>query len=149
LDRALGASGAAHGQAGGRVGHPSRPPALLRARRGDRLPEVLARGRGVLAVCGAGAEDRARRRAVARLALELVVGARLELLHGGQAAALLHPDLTLLGGHAWKGSLRRRSICSPAMGLAEQMERTNRVMIAFDLVLGTTTLLAPSQTLRV
>src|SRR5205823_7990409 len=68
--------------------------------------------------------------------LELVVGARLELLHGGQAAALLHPDLTLLGGHAWKGSLRRRSICSPAMGLAEQMERTNRGMIAFDLVLG-------------
>jgi hypothetical protein len=35
------------------------------------------------------------------------------------------------------------------MGLAEQMERTNRGMIAFDLVLGTGALLAPSTTLRV
>ncbi len=31
---------------------------------------------------------------------------------------------------------------APAMGLAEQMERTNRGMIAFDLVLGTGALLA-------
>jgi hypothetical protein len=38
---------------------------------------------------------------------------------------------------------------APAMGLAEQMERTNRGMIAFDLVLGTGALLAPSATLRV
>ncbi len=36
-----------------------------------------------------------------------------------------------------------------AMGLAEQMERTNRAMIAFDLALGTGALLAPSATLRV
>ena len=35
------------------------------------------------------------------------------------------------------------------MGLAEQMERTNRGMIAFDLVLGTGALLAPSATMRV
>lgn len=35
------------------------------------------------------------------------------------------------------------------MGLAEQLERTNRTMIAFDLVLGSATLLAPAQTLRV
>jgi len=37
---------------------------------------------------------------------------------------------------------------APAMGLAEQMERTNRGMIAFDLILGTGALLAPSATLR-
>ena len=37
----------------------------------------------------------------------------------------------------------------PAMSLAEQMERTNRGMIAFDLILGTGALLAPSTTLRV
>jgi hypothetical protein len=35
------------------------------------------------------------------------------------------------------------------MGLAEHVERTNRGMIAFDLVLGTSALLAPSHTLRV
>jgi hypothetical protein len=33
------------------------------------------------------------------LALELLVGARLELLHGREAAALLDPDLPLLGWH--------------------------------------------------
>jgi hypothetical protein len=37
----------------------------------------------------------------------------------------------------------------PAMGLAEQMERTNRMMIGFDLALGTGALLAPAATLRV
>jgi len=36
-----------------------------------------------------------------------------------------------------------------AMGLAEQMERTNRMMVGFDLALGTGALLAPSATLRV
>jgi hypothetical protein len=35
------------------------------------------------------------------------------------------------------------------MGLAEQMERTNRGMIAFDLILGTGALFAPGATLRV
>jgi hypothetical protein len=35
------------------------------------------------------------------------------------------------------------------MDLAETMERANRGMIAFDLVLGSATLLAPAQTLRV
>jgi hypothetical protein len=35
------------------------------------------------------------------------------------------------------------------MDLAAQMRRTNRTMIAFDLVLGLGTLLAPAQTLRV
>jgi hypothetical protein len=35
------------------------------------------------------------------------------------------------------------------MALAEHMERTNRVMIGFDLALGTGALLAPSATLRV
>ena len=34
------------------------------------------------------------------------------------------------------------------MDLAGQLERTNRAMIAFDLVLGGSALLAPSQTLR-
>ena len=38
---------------------------------------------------------------------------------------------------------------APAMGLAEQMERTNRMMVGFDLALGTGALLAPSTTLRV
>lgn len=35
------------------------------------------------------------------------------------------------------------------MTLAEQAERTNRMMIAFDLILGTSALLAPGATLRV
>ena len=35
------------------------------------------------------------------------------------------------------------------MGFAEQLERTNRAMIAFDLALGTGALLAPGPTLRV
>ena len=35
------------------------------------------------------------------------------------------------------------------MTLAEQAERTNRMMIAFDLALGTSALLAPGMTLRV
>ena len=35
------------------------------------------------------------------------------------------------------------------MGLAEQLERTNRGMIAFDLLLGTGAALAPGPTLRV
>jgi hypothetical protein len=35
------------------------------------------------------------------LALELLVGAVLELLHGRERAALLDTDLTLLGGHGF------------------------------------------------
>ena len=100
LDRVLEVAGAPLGERQRRIGHASQLHALLRAGGRDRLPEVLARGVGVVAVRGAGAEDRPRGRAVAGLALELVVGARLELLHRGEPAALLDADLTLLGSHA-------------------------------------------------
>src|SRR5207248_3741832 len=131
-----------------RVRHAPELHALLGAGGGDRLLEVLPRRLRVVTVGRARPEDRPRRGAVAGLALELLVGARLELLHGGEAAALLDADLALLRRHrreVYVGGLYAR----PAMGLVEQLERTNRAMIAFDLILGTGALLAPSATLRV
>ena len=53
--------------------------ALLRVAAGQGLVEVLARGVHVVALRGAGAEDRLRRHAVLRLALQLLVGAALQL----------------------------------------------------------------------
>src|SRR5439155_2710248 len=50
-----------------------------------------------------------------------------------------------IGWEVYGGGLYARA----AMGLAEQLERTNRGMIAFDLLLGTGAALAPSATLRV
>ena len=81
------------------VGHAPELEALLRARRGQGALEVGACGLGVVALRGAGAEDRLRRGLEPRLGLELLVGAVLELLHRRQLAALLHPHRSLLLGH--------------------------------------------------
>ena len=99
LDGVLEVAGAAFGQRQRGVGHAPQLHALLRARRGDRALEVAARLLGVEALGRARAEDRQRRRLVLGLGLELLVGALLERLDRLQAAALLHPDLTLFGCH--------------------------------------------------
>ena len=65
----------------------------------DRAAEVRARRVGVVALGGAGAEDRLRGRLELLLALELLVGALLELLHRGERGALLDLDLSRLGRH--------------------------------------------------
>ena len=52
---------------------------------------------GVHALGGARAEDRLGRGLVLRLGLELLVGARLEPLHGGEGGLLLDLDLSRLG----------------------------------------------------
>src|SRR6185312_15245357 len=91
--------GAALGERQRRLGHPPQLQALLRAGRGDRGAEVLARALGVHPLGGAGAEDRLRGGAEAGLGLELLVGPALEPLHRGESALLLDLDLTLLGSH--------------------------------------------------
>ena len=79
---------------------------LLRVAARQRLVEVGARGLGVVALRRAGAEDRLGRHAVPRLALELLVGPRLELRDRRQGAHLhLHLDLLLL--RHGRESLRR------------------------------------------
>jgi hypothetical protein len=99
LDGGLEVVGAALGERQRRVGHPAQLHALLRARRGDRALEVRPRGLGVVALGGAGAQERERGGLVLLLVLELLVGPGLELLHGRERAALLDLDLSLLGRH--------------------------------------------------
>ena len=91
--------GPALGERERRVGHAAQLHALLRARGRDRAAEVRARRVGVVALGGAGAEDRLRGRLELLLALELLVGALLELLHRGERGALLDLDLSRLGRH--------------------------------------------------
>src|SRR5262249_43143181 len=67
--------------------------------RGDRAAEVRACGLGVVALGGAGAEDRLRGGLELLLALELLVGACLELLHRGERGTLFDLDLSRLGRH--------------------------------------------------
>src|SRR4051794_28473282 len=87
------------------VGHAAQLHALLRARGGDGALEVPACRLGVVALRGARAEDGQGGRLELLLALELLVGARLELLHRRQRAALLDLDLPLLG-HGEESSAR-------------------------------------------
>ena len=61
-------------------------------------------GLGVVALGGAGAEDRLGRGLVAGLGLELLVGAALQRLHRRQLALLLDPNRALLLGHGYKSS---------------------------------------------
>jgi hypothetical protein len=75
---------------------------------------VSPRRLGVVAIGGARAEDSLGRGTVPGLALELVVGAGLQRLHGGEPAALLDADLALLGRHRatvydrrWRSGRRR------------------------------------------
>ena len=91
--------GAALGERERRVGHAAQLHALLRARGRDGAAEVVARGVGVVALGRPGAEDGERGGLELLLALELLVGAVLERLHGGQGALLLDADLTGLGRH--------------------------------------------------
>ena len=99
LDRNLEIVRAALGQRERGVRHaPQRHP-LLRACGGHRAPEVLARRLGVVALGRPRAEDRLRRGLVALLALELLVGAVLELRDRGERARLLDLDLALFGRH--------------------------------------------------
>ena len=92
-------SGAPFGQRQRGVGHPTDLQALLGPGGGDRTLEVGTRLLGVVALGGAGAEDRLGRRLVASLGLELLVGPALHLLHGGELAALLDSHGALLLGH--------------------------------------------------
>jgi hypothetical protein len=65
---------------------------------GQRLVEVAAGLLDVVALGGARSQDGLGGHPVLGLALQLLVGAVLELLDGGQRAHLhLHPDLLLLG----------------------------------------------------
>ena len=84
LGRGLEIGRAALGQRQRRLGHAAQLQPLLRAGGGDRGAEVLARALRVHPLGGARAEDRLRRGAEARLGLELLVGAALELLHRGE-----------------------------------------------------------------
>ena len=90
---------AALGEGHRRLHHLAQRRALLGVAAGQRLVEVGAGGLGVVALGGAGAQQRLRGHAVLGLALELLVGARLELLDGRQRAHLhlLHLHLPLLG----------------------------------------------------
>ena len=97
LGRDLEVAGAALGERQRRLGHAPQLQPLLRPGGGDRGAEVLARALGVHALGGARAEDRLGGGAEARLGLELLVGPRLELLHGSERAPLLHLDLSRLG----------------------------------------------------
>ena len=104
-------AGAAFGERERGVGHAPDLHPLLRARGGDRALEVAARGLGVEALGRARAEDRQRGGLVLGLRLELLVRALLERLDRLEAAALLHADLALFGGHRpailWCGERRR------------------------------------------
>ena len=99
LGRPLEIVGTALGERQRGVGHPAQLQALLRPGGGERPLEVRAGRLGVVALGGASAEDRLRRRLVLGLRLELLVGAALELLHRGELAALLDPHRSLLLGH--------------------------------------------------
>src|ERR1019366_3697402 len=100
LDRHLEVTGAPLGEGQRGVGHPADLHPLLRMRGGHhRLLEPAARRLRVVALGGAGTEDRERDRAVLLLGLELLVAARLHLLHDVWGDALLDADLTLLGCH--------------------------------------------------
>ena len=99
LDGLLEVVGTALGERQRRVGHAPQLHALLRARGRDGAAEVVARGVGVVALGRPGAEDRERGGLELLLALELLVGAVLERLHGGEGALLLDADLTGLGRH--------------------------------------------------
>src|SRR5205085_6067953 len=79
-----------------RLRHPAQLETLLRARGRDGGPEVLPRAVGVHPLRGARAEDGLGGRLVARLGLELLVGAGLEPLHRAERRLLLDADLSLL-----------------------------------------------------
>ena len=120
LDGLLEVVRAALGQRQRRVGHAAQLHALLGPRRGDRALEVGARGRRVVALGGPRAEDRLRGGPELLLALQLLVAARLERLHGGELAGLGDLDLALLGRHGAANLLHRpagpgRGLHSPAM----------------------------------
>ena len=91
--------GAALGQGQRGVGHAPQLQPLLRPGSGDRPLEVRSGRLGVIALRGAGAEDRLSRRLELGLGLELLVGAALELLHRRQLTALLDSHHPLLLGH--------------------------------------------------
>ena len=95
----LRSSGRRSASAQRRVGHAPQLHALLWARGRDGAAEVVARRVGVVALGGPGAQDGQGRGLELLLALELLVGAVLERLHGGQGAFLLDADLTGLGRH--------------------------------------------------
>ena len=99
LRRDLQVARAALGERQRGLGHPPQLQALLRARGRDRRAEVLARALGVHPLGRAGAEDRLGGGLEARLLLQLLVGAGLELLHGGERRLGLDPDLAWLGRH--------------------------------------------------
>jgi hypothetical protein len=99
LDSLFEIAGAALGECQGGVCHAPDLHPLLGAGGGDCALEVGAGLVGVEALGGAGAQDREGGGLELGLGLELLVGALLEGLDGLEGAALLHPDLTLLGGH--------------------------------------------------
>ena len=96
------------GQRERRVGHAAHLHALLGRGRGERLLEVLACSLGVVVLGGTRAEDRLGGRPVARLRLELLVAAGLQLLHRGELALLFDADGALLLRHVAQSSARRR-----------------------------------------
>ena len=117
--RPLEVAGAAFGERQRSVGHAPQLHPFLRARGRDRALEVAAGGVRVEALGGARAEDRQGGGLVFGLGLELLVGALLERLDRLHRAALLHPDLSLFGGHrrafygcaaAGRGAARRRRV---------------------------------------
>jgi hypothetical protein len=99
LDGVLEVTCAAFGECERRIGHAPELHPLLWARGCEGALEVAAGLLGVEALGGARAENGQRRRLVFGLALELLIRALLERLDGLKAAALLDPDLALLGSH--------------------------------------------------
>ena len=108
----------------GGVGHAPDLHPLLRAGGGDGALEVGARLLGVEALGGTPAEDGHRGGLVLDLALELLVGALLERLDGLHRAALLDPDLSLLGCHRGAFYGLRRCVPVRLEGLHDVRDRT-------------------------
>jgi hypothetical protein len=134
LDSLLQIACAPFGKRQRRVGHAPELHAFLGPRGGYRTLEVSARLLGVKALGGTGAQYRQRGRLVLRLRLELLVRALLQRLDRLLGAALLDPNLSLLGGHspsfyvgrvqrARAAGLRRYSRFSPLTDPSETMRQ--------------------------